>query len=138
MAVATAMVALVLLAAKDLHDAAMGAMLLAAEAATKAADAHRATGRKDAARAFAARASALARRCEGASTPALRLLDQPPELTQREHKVAGLAAAGQSNRAIADQLILSVRTVDNHLQHVFDKLGVHSRHALARLLRPPS
>jgi DNA-binding CsgD family transcriptional regulator len=34
--------------------------------------------------------------------------------------------------------MLSVRTVDNHLQDVFDKLGVHSRHALARLLRPPS
>ena len=117
---------------------ALGAMLLAAEAATEAAVAHRAAGHKDAARAWAARAVALARRCEGARTPALRLLDQPPELTQREHEVAGLAAAGQSNRAIAAQLMLSVRTVDNHLQHVFDKLGVHSRHALARLLRPPS
>jgi hypothetical protein len=68
---------------------ALGAVLLAAEVATEAAVAHRAAGRKDAARAWAAQASALARRCEGARTPALRLLDQPPELTQREHEVAG-------------------------------------------------
>jgi DNA-binding CsgD family transcriptional regulator len=113
---------------------AIGAMLLAAEAAAEAAIAHRAAGRKEAARASAARASVLARSCEGARTPALRLLSQPPELTQREREIAGLAAAGDSNRAIAGQLMLSVRTVDNHLQHVFDKLGVHSRRELARLL----
>ena len=38
-----------------------------------------------------------------------------------------LAAAGLSNRAIADQLVLSLRTVENHLHRAFTKLGVSSR-----------
>jgi DNA-binding CsgD family transcriptional regulator len=105
----------------------LGAMLLAAEAAVEAAAAHRAAGHERAARTSAARASALVGRCEGARTPALRLLDRPPRLTPREREIAGMVAAGLSNRVIAERLVLSVRTVDNHLQHVFDKLGVRSR-----------
>jgi DNA-binding NarL/FixJ family response regulator len=113
---------------------AIGAMLLAAEAASEAAVAHRAAGREQAARASAARASVLAGQCEGARTPALQLLQQPPGLTPREREIAGLAAAGLSNRAIAERLVVSVRTVDNHLQHVFDKLGVRSRRELGPLV----
>lgn len=113
---------------------AIGAMLLAAEAASEAAVAHRAAGREQAARASATRAWALASQCEGARTPALRLLQQPPGLTPREREIAGLAAAGLSNRAIAERLVVSVRTVDNHLQHVFDKLGVRSRRELRPLV----
>ena len=44
------------------------------------------------------------------------------------------AAAGQTSQQIADQLVLSVRTVDNHLQHAYTKLGVTSRQELADLL----
>jgi DNA-binding CsgD family transcriptional regulator len=113
---------------------AIGGMLLAAEAATEAAVAHRAAGHKQAARASAARASTLVGQCEGARTPALRLLEQPPLLTPREREIASLVAAGFSNRAIAERLILSVRTVDNHLQHVFDKLGIRRRNELERLI----
>jgi DNA-binding NarL/FixJ family response regulator len=112
----------------------IGAVLLAAEAAAAAATAHRARGRQHAARASAVRATALADRCEGARTPALWQLEQPPELTPREREIAGLAAAGLSNRAIAERLVVSVRTVDNHLQHAFDKLGIRSRRELGRLL----
>jgi DNA-binding CsgD family transcriptional regulator len=112
----------------------IGAMLLGAEAAAAAALAHRAAGREHTARASAVRSKTYADQCEGARTPALRLLEQPPELTPREREIAGLAAAGLSNRAIAERLVVSVRTVDNHLQHVFEKLGIRSRRELRRLI----
>jgi DNA-binding CsgD family transcriptional regulator len=65
--------------------------------------------------------------CEGAHTPALDLLIHPPDLTPREQEIAGLAARGLSSRAIAERLVISVRTVDNALQHVYGKLGLTSR-----------
>jgi DNA-binding NarL/FixJ family response regulator len=57
-------------------------------------------------------------------------------LTRREHEVAALAAGGLSNRAIADRLSLSVRTVEHHLQHTYDKLGVSDRGQLEDIVRP--
>jgi DNA-binding NarL/FixJ family response regulator len=108
----------------------IGAMLLAAEVAVEAAVAHRTAHHEQAGRMSAARASALAGRCEGARTPALRLLDMPPQLTPREREITGMVASGLSNRVIAERLVLSVRTVDNHLQHAFDKLGIRSRREL--------
>ena len=52
---------------------------------------------------------------------------RPPDLTPREQEIAGLAARGLSSRAIAERLVISVRTVDNALQHVYGKLGLTSR-----------
>lgn len=49
------------------------------------------------------------------------------DLTEREFDVARLVVDGLSNRAVASQLHLSVRTVEVHLGRVFRKLGVHSR-----------
>lgn len=57
-----------------------------------------------------------------------------PTLTGRELEVARLAAEGLSNRTIADRLTISVRTVENHLHRVFQKIGVDDRAALARAL----
>ena len=51
-------------------------------------------------------------------------------LTQRELHVARLAAAGLTNNEIAERLVVSVRTVESHLYHAFDKLGVTSRSEL--------
>ncbi len=48
-------------------------------------------------------------------------------LTERETEVLKLAAQGKSNKEIAEDLIVSVRTVEAHLGHIFDKLGVNSR-----------
>ena len=48
-------------------------------------------------------------------------------LTEREIEILGLAAQGKSNKEIADKLYVSVRTVEAHLGHIFDKLGVNSR-----------
>ena len=53
------------------------------------------------------------------------------ELTAAEQRVAKLAAAGRTNREIADTLFMSVRTVEGHLSHVYGKLGIRSRTELA-------
>ena len=50
-------------------------------------------------------------------------------LTQREVEVLRLVAGGKSNKAIADQLVLSENTVRRHLQNIFDKIHVSSRTA---------
>ena len=55
-------------------------------------------------------------------------------LTEREREIALLAASGHSSRAIAERLVLSVRTIDNHLGRIYDKLGVSNRAELAAAL----
>jgi DNA-binding NarL/FixJ family response regulator len=50
-------------------------------------------------------------------------------LTVRELEVLRLVAAGKSNRAIAEDLVISDHTVRRHLQNIFRKLGVSSRAA---------
>jgi DNA-binding CsgD family transcriptional regulator len=52
-------------------------------------------------------------------------------LTRRETEVAALVARGMTNRAIAEQLYLSVRTVDVHVDHILTKLGIRNRTELA-------
>ena len=52
-------------------------------------------------------------------------------LTAREREVARLVAQGKSNRAIADELVVGVSTVEAHLTHIFSKLEVSSRAQLA-------
>ena len=63
-------------------------------------------------------------------------LDRPKlgweSLTDAELNVARLAAAGYTNRGIADKLFVSPHTVNTHLRHVFDKLDVRSRVDLTR------
>jgi DNA-binding CsgD family transcriptional regulator len=56
------------------------------------------------------------------------------ELSRREREVAQLLARGMSNRAIAERLYLSERTVDNHVHHILDKLGFDSRVQVATWL----
>jgi ATP/maltotriose-dependent transcriptional regulator MalT len=113
---------------------AIGARLLAAEAAADAADARRSTQDQRRATVLDVRSNDLAARCEGAMTPRLVRITAVVPLTAREREVALLAAAGQSSRAIAERLYLSVRTVDNHLSRIYDKLGVSSRTALSAVL----
>ena len=114
---------------------AMGASLLAAEAYLAAAAGYRSGGLARPASAMTRQAGELAARCGDVSTPGLSFGTQEERLTRREREVAGLAAAGGSSREIAAKLVLSVRTVDNHLQNAYSKLGLTSREELARVLR---
>jgi len=57
-------------------------------------------------------------------------------LTAREREIAGLIAAGRTNREVAEQLVLSVRTIDAHLRNIYGKLGVRSRVELTREVEP--
>jgi two-component system response regulator DevR len=57
------------------------------------------------------------------------------QLTTREREVLGLIAAGLSNQAIADRLVLSLHTVRTHVQSILAKLGVHSKLAAATFAR---
>ncbi|SCL28934.1 DNA-binding response regulator, NarL/FixJ family, contains REC and HTH domains [Micromonospora nigra] len=79
------------------------------------------------------RLAALLGRCDVVRTPALQL--DAPNLSTREWQVARLAADGVTSRAIAQQLFLSARTVENHLQRVYSKLGVAGRAELLAALR---
>jgi DNA-binding NarL/FixJ family response regulator len=96
-----------------------GFMLLAAEAAAESGN-----------RALFSR---LVGFCEGARTPALALMSATA-LTRREREIAVLAARGLTNKEIASSLVISVRTVDNHLSNAYTKLGIATRGELALVL----
>jgi ATP/maltotriose-dependent transcriptional regulator MalT len=51
----------------------------------------------------------------------------PDALTSAERQVAGLAADGLSNRQIAQHLFITQATVETHLRHAFQKLGISAR-----------
>jgi DNA-binding CsgD family transcriptional regulator len=108
---------------------AMGAQLLAAEAAAV----YRAERRQASMRGSSASARRVLEGCEGAGTPALSGL-APDPLTPREREVAMLAARGLTSAEIAERLVLSKRTVENHVQQAYAKLGVTSRAELRSLL----
>jgi DNA-binding CsgD family transcriptional regulator len=61
-------------------------------------------------------------------------LSGPQSLTVSERRVAELAAEGSTNREIAQALFVSLRTVETHLTHAFQKLGIDSRTKLAEAL----
>ena len=84
--------------------------------------------------AAAQQADAEAARCEGAHTPLLAEARAAAPLTARQRDIALMAAHGTASRDIAEELHLSVRTVENHLNSVYAKLGVSTRRELARAL----
>jgi len=71
----------------------------------------------------------------------------PDELTAREVEVLGLLARGQSNRQVATRLTVTPKTVANHVEHLYTKIGVSSRaaatlyamqHGLVGAFEPPT
>jgi non-specific serine/threonine protein kinase len=64
-----------------------------------------------------------------AHTPGGASEGRPGGLTRREAEVLRLVVAGQTNREIAAELVLSEKTVGRHLEHIYAKLGVSSRAA---------
>jgi DNA-binding CsgD family transcriptional regulator len=71
--------------------------------------------------------------------PSIAALIEGRGLTPREAEIARLLAAGVSTKQIANRLALSPHTVRTHGEHIFAKLQIHSRKALAlELLAPPT
>jgi non-specific serine/threonine protein kinase len=56
---------------------------------------------------------------------------EPAGLTLREIEVLRLIAVGKSNQKIAEELILSIRTVERHVSNIYEKIGVHGNTARA-------
>jgi DNA-binding CsgD family transcriptional regulator len=119
-----------LLAAADAF-AALGVSRFAMEAAAEAAAAFLRDGRRDSARRAATRASELHVAGQGTSAPVVDGLDGlAAKLTRREAQIARLAGQGLTSAEIAEQLMLSVRTVEGHLYRAMTKRGVSDRREL--------
>ncbi len=113
----------------------LGALVIAAEAFARAVDAHKRSGEQRRAAAAQQRADELLRRCRGAApSPALAAVDAVVPLTAREREIALLVADGLSSKEVAERLFLSSRTVSNHLQNAYAKLGISKRTELAAAL----
>ena len=69
--------------------------------------------------------------------PASRRARSGSDLTPQESTVAQLVARGLTNREVATELVVSAKTVEHHLSHIYAKLGVRSRTELARSLVVP-
>ncbi|MEZ5139369.1 MAG: LuxR C-terminal-related transcriptional regulator [Acidimicrobiales bacterium] len=115
----------------------LGALMVAAEVAARAGDAWRRGGQPRAAAASKRRADELVQRCRGAATPALAVVEAVVPLTAREREIAALVADGLSTKEVAERLFLSARTVSNHLQNAYSKLGITKRTELGAALGRP-
>ena len=112
----------------------MGDLVAAADAAAHAAVAFRHDERKGSALTCSARAEELARRCGGASTPAIRRASVRLPLSDRELEIVMLIGQGLSTRAIAERLTLSIRTVEGHVYRAMMKTGAADREQLVAML----
>jgi DNA-binding CsgD family transcriptional regulator len=112
----------------------MGDLVAAIDSAAHAALAYRRQDLRGSALGCSTRATALAQRCGGASTPGLRQAGEPLPLTDREREIVMLIGEGLSNRDIAERLTLSTRTVESHVYRAMLKTGTTSRDELATLL----
>lgn len=108
----------------------LGVLIEAAETFAAAARLWDACGDGRRATSAARRARDLVDRHPEVRTPGLVLPVAHTPLTAREREVAALAADGTAAKAIAERLFISERTVTNHLQRVYEKLGVSSRAGL--------
>lgn len=110
-----------------------GQLALAREAYAWAAERYRTEG----IRAAATRCRAAAQRLEASGVAASFAMPASPaghQLTRRERQIAEIAIHGATNRAIAEQLGLSARTVETHLQNAYRKTGTSDRVSLAAAL----
>jgi DNA-binding NarL/FixJ family response regulator len=112
--------------------------MFAAEAAAQAAVVARGLARLGDAAQAADRAAALAHRCEDARTPTLAASLSPLPISDREREVIHHAARGLTNRQIAEQLHVSVRTVESHIYRACTRLGLTDRAALVSAVVPRS
>ncbi|OQD52375.1 hypothetical protein BM536_029560 [Streptomyces phaeoluteigriseus] len=114
--------------------ASMGVVILAAEAFSAAAAISSRQGRRASAASYRDESVALRAQCDSARTPLLASGGPADLLTARETQIAVAAATGRTSKEIAIDMEVSVRTVDNHLARVYEKLGVKRRTELAAAL----
>jgi DNA-binding CsgD family transcriptional regulator len=114
----------------------MGDLVAAVDAAAHACIAFRRGDRRGSALRCSTRAEALAQRCGGVSTPALREVSEPLPLTVREREIVRLLGSGSSTREVAERLYVSPRTVEGHVYRAMTKTGTTTRDELIRLLYP--
>jgi DNA-binding NarL/FixJ family response regulator len=114
-----------------------GALLFAAEAASLEEKYALDAGLHHRAAAASRTSSRLLAQCGEARTPPLTSTGDAVTLSPREREIALMAVQGATNRAIADKLVLSKRTVENHLQRVYTKCGISGRAGLASVLGHP-
>lgn len=107
------------------------AWLFAAEAWTSASIFLTRAGNRRLAAAAARQADEARGQCEDVDTPGLVAERDTIPLTDREREVVTLAARGSASKQIADDLFISVRTVNNLIQRAYRKLGVTSRQGAA-------
>lgn len=112
---------------------AMGDRVAAADSAAQAALAFREQNRRGARLSAAERVNRLVAR-SAASTPATRAAATPLPVSSREREIGRLIGHGLSNRQIAEELCVSVRTVEGHIYRACSKLGLDSRIELGRLI----
>jgi len=68
----------------------------------------------------------------GPPKPSQKVIEAPQELTEREREVVALIARGLSNGQIADELVLSKRTVEHHIANILSGLGFTNRAQIVR------
>jgi DNA-binding CsgD family transcriptional regulator len=112
----------------------MGARLLAAEASAAASRRWRATGHERNAVASERKMLTELRACENPQGAIALNSPTTARLTPGEMRTAMLASTGHGNREIADEFVVSIRTIQNQLQRVYEKLGIHSRSELSAAL----
>ncbi|MEQ1699623.1 MAG: LuxR C-terminal-related transcriptional regulator [Ilumatobacteraceae bacterium] len=122
------------LASAERQLAALGAWVAAAEAAAELARLLHRAGRPRDAQGATNRSAQYRHDLVAVTTPLLVDLSGGDELSPRERQIAVLAAAGHPSKLIARDLGLSVRTVSNHLQNAYLKLGISGRDDLATAL----
>ena len=124
-----------LLACADDMEA-IGALRFAIECVVHAAEVFAQEGRQDSARRAAARSFDMLIPEQGGLPPTISGLDSSSEvLTAREEQLVALVGRGLSNAEIAEQLDLSVRTVESHVYRAMRKLGVSDRRDLGSAAR---
>lgn len=107
-----------------------GAVLYAAEGWAVCSRLYRKAGQPRHATAASQRCTAARAGYDGRPPVLLHVVEDSEPLTRREREVALLAASGHTDQVIAQRLVLSVRTVSNHLYSIYRKLGVPNRRAL--------
>ncbi|QEN15615.1 LuxR C-terminal-related transcriptional regulator [Mycolicibacterium sp. ELW1] len=113
----------------------LGDLVAAADSSAHATLIHRRHDQRGSALNCSTRVAALAQRCGGLVTPAVREAAERLPFTGREREIVMLVGQRLSNRAIAERLHLSVRTVESHVHRAMAKTGTKTRDELAALLR---